>query len=177
MALYEFKGKRPRITGGAWVAPSADLIGDVEVGVAATILFGVVIRADNSPIRIGSGSNIQDGSVLHSDDDVPLTIGSHVTVGHKAILHGCTIEDEVLVGMGSTILNHAVIGTGSLVGANALVTEGKVFPPGSLILGSPAKVVRPLTDAERASIRNSAASYVTRGAELMTGLNQVSGPE
>ncbi len=138
MPLYAFAGKAPRVAADAWIAPSADLIGDVEVGPGATILFAVVIRADNSPIRLGAGSNVQDNSVLHSDDGVPLTIGAGVTIGHKVILHGCTIGDDVLVGMGSTILNKAVIGPDSLVGANALITEGKIFEGGSLILGSPA---------------------------------------
>jgi len=170
MTLYDFRGASPRVAADAWVAPSADLIGDVEVGPRATILFGVVVRADNSLISIGAETNIQDGSVLHSDEGVPLTIGARVTVGHKAILHGCTIEDDVLVGMGSTILNNAVIGAGSLIGANALVTEGKVFPPGSLIIGSPAKVARPLTDAEREGLRAGAAGYVARGAAFAAGL-------
>jgi carbonic anhydrase/acetyltransferase-like protein (isoleucine patch superfamily) len=180
MPLYTFNGAKPQLGDGAWIAPSADLIGNVVLGPRVTVLFGAVLRADNSAITIGAETNVQDGSVLHSDEGVPLTIGERVTIGHKVILHGCTIEDNVLIGMGSTILNRAVIGAESLVGANALVTEGKVFPPGSLIIGSPAKVARPLSAEERAAIRKSAAGYVARGAEFAAGLEQIaqaSGPE
>jgi carbonic anhydrase/acetyltransferase-like protein (isoleucine patch superfamily) len=161
MPLYELKGQSPRRKGSdpAWVAPSADLIGEVLLGERASIWFGAVLRADNTPIAIGNGSNIQDGAILHSDPGSPLTIGDDVTVGHRAILHGCTIGDRVLVGMGATILNGVVIADDSLVGAGALVTEGKRFPPRSLIVGVPAQVKRSLTDAEVAGLREGAEEY------------------
>ncbi len=172
MTLYAMDGRRPTIGDGSWVAPSADLIGEVVLGARVTVLFGAVIRADNSAITVGDDSNVQDGAVLHSDPGVPLTIGARVTIGHKAILHGCTIADDVLIGMGATILNRAMIGTDSLVGANALVTEGKTFPPGSLIMGAPAKVVRELSAEEKATLRVSAAGYVARGAAFAEGLTE-----
>jgi carbonic anhydrase/acetyltransferase-like protein (isoleucine patch superfamily) len=173
MTLYALGGKQPAIGEGAWIAPSADVIGEVVLGARVTIWFGVVIRADNSAITIGDDSNVQDGSVLHSDADAPLAIGAGVTIGHKAILHGCTIGDGALVGMGATILNHAVIGAGSIVGANALVTEGKNFPPGSLIIGSPAKAVRSLTGEEQAMLRHGASSYVARGVAFAAELKRI----
>lgn len=180
MALYAIDGRAPSIAPDAWVAPSADLIGEVIVGPGASIWFNVVIRADNTPIEIGGGTNVQDGAVLHSDPDAPLAIGAGCTIGHKAILHGCRIADDVLVGMGATILNHAEIGRESLVGANALITEGKAFEGGSLILGSPAKRARALEPAEIAGLRASAVGYVARGAAYRAGLaaiDQASGPE
>lgn len=181
MPLYAVAGKAPKLGDGVWIAPSADVIGQVVLGDRATVLFGAVLRGDNSPITIGAETNVQDGAVLHSDEGAPLAVGARVTIGHRAVLHGCTIGDEVLIGMGSTILNRAVIGRGSLVGAGALVTEGKVFPPGSLILGSPAKAVRTLTEEERTGIARSAAGYVARNAEFTAGLAlaavQASGPE
>ncbi|MFV0624216.1 gamma carbonic anhydrase family protein [Sphingomonas sp. ac-8] len=164
MPLYALDGVAPQLPadGSAWVAPSADLIGDVRLGRDASIWFGAVIRADNTPIRGGDRTNIQDGAMLHSDVGSPLTVGAGVTVGHHAILHGCTVEDGALIGMGATVLNGAVIGAGSLVGAGALVTEGKVFPPGSLIVGSPARVVRSLDEKALAGLRASADGYVER---------------
>ncbi|RZM19946.1 MAG: gamma carbonic anhydrase family protein, partial [Sphingomonas sp.] len=139
MPLYAIEGKRPMLADDVWVAPSADVIGDARLGEGASVWFGAVIRADNTPILVGARTNIQEGAMLHSDPGAPLTIGEGCTVGHHAILHGCTIGNNVLVGMGATILNNAVIGENCLIGANALVTEGKVFPAGSLIVGSPAK--------------------------------------
>src|SRR5215212_10547743 len=146
MPLYTIDVFAPELAPGAWAAPSADLIGDVRLGRRASVWFGAVIRADNTPILIGEESNVQDGAVGHSDPDAPLIIGGRVTVGHQAILHGCTVEDEALIGMGARILNGAVIGTQCIVGAGALVTEGKTFEARSLIVGSPARVVRPLSD-------------------------------
>jgi len=175
MPLYEINGQRPTLPadGSAWIAPSADVIGDVHLGEGVSIWFGVVIRADNTPIAIGAGSNIQEGSMLHSDPGSPLTIGRDVTVGHHAILHGCTIADNVLIGMGATILNNAVIAENCLVGAGALVTENKTFPPGSLIVGAPAKAIRTLTPEQIAGIGHSAEHYVARGREFAEGLKRV----
>jgi len=164
MALYSLDDLAPSIDPTAWVAPSADLIGDVRLGARASVWFGAVIRADNTPIMLGEESNFQDGATGHSDPDAPLTIGARVTVGHQAILHGCTIEDEALIGMGARILNGAVIGEQCIVGAGALVTEGKIFEPRSLIVGSPARALRTLTDEQVAMLRLSAAHYAEKAA-------------
>jgi carbonic anhydrase/acetyltransferase-like protein (isoleucine patch superfamily) len=171
--LYALADSQPRVDVGAWVADSADLIGDVQLAAGASIWFGAVIRADNTPIRIGADSNVQDGAVLHSDPGAPCTVGSGVTIGHRAILHGCTIGDHVLVGMGATILNRAVIGEDCLVGAGALITEGKSFPPGQLIVGAPARAVRPLSDAEKAMLRASAAVYAAKQRAYSSDLTRV----
>jgi carbonic anhydrase/acetyltransferase-like protein (isoleucine patch superfamily) len=175
MPLYEFDRNRPSLPedGSAWVAPSADLIGDVRLGHDVGIWFGVVVRADNTPIIVGDRSNIQEGAMLHSDPGTPLTIGEDCTVGHHAILHGCTIGNRVLVGMGATILNNAKIGDDCLIGANALVTEGKEFAPGSLIVGAPAKAVRELPPEVIAGLKASAAGYVARKARFAAELKQV----
>jgi len=170
MPLYALDDLIPTLADGAWAAPSADLIGDVRLGPRASVWFGAVIRADNTPILVGAESNIQDGAIGHSDPGAPLTIGGRVTVGHQAILHGCTIADDCLIGMGARILNGAVLGTECLVGAGALITEGKRFEPGSLIVGAPARVVRPLTDEERAAIRVSAAHYADKAAHYARAL-------
>ena len=164
MPLYAIDDAVPFLAPGAWVAPSADLIGDVRLGARASVWFGAVIRADNTPILLGEESNFQDGSVGHSDPGAPLTIGARVTVGHQAILHGCTVEDEALIGMGARILNGAVIGAQCIVGAGALVTEGKRFEPRSLIVGSPARAVRTLSDEQVAMLRVSAAHYAEKAA-------------
>ena len=170
MPLYALGGLVPQLGVGAWTAPSADLIGDVRLGPRASIWFGAVVRADNTPILIGADSNIQDGAVGHSDPGAPLTIGERVTVGHQAILHGCTVGDEALIGMGARVLNGAVIGAGCLVGAGALVTEGKAFEPGMLIVGSPARAIRPLSDEERAALALSAARYAQKAADYAANL-------
>lgn len=170
MPLYSLDDLAPTIGEGAWVAPSADLIGDVRVGAGASVWFGAVIRADNTPIRIGAEANIQDGAVCHSDPGAPLIISSSVTVGHQAILHGCTIGAGALVGMGARILNGAIIGAGCLVGAGALVTEGKAFEGGLLIVGSPARAVRALTEQERAALLLSAAHYADKAAHYAAAL-------
>jgi len=170
LPLYAFEGQQPALAEDAWIAPSAELIGDVRLAEQASVWFGAVIRADNTTIAIGARSNVQEGAMLHSDPGAPLTVGADCTIGHHAILHGCTIEDGVLVGMGATILNRAVIGAGSLVGAGALVTEGKSFPPGSLIVGSPARAVRELSEAQVAGLRASAAGYVEKARRFAAGL-------
>jgi carbonic anhydrase/acetyltransferase-like protein (isoleucine patch superfamily) len=164
MPLYAIDELAPALGPGAWAAPSADLIGDVRLGPRASVWFGAVIRADNTPILIGEESNIQDGAVGHSDPGAPLTIGPRVTVGHQAILHGCTIGEGALVGMGARVLNGAVIGDRCLVGAGALVTEGKRFEAGLLIVGAPARVLRPLREQELAMIELSAAHYANKAA-------------
>jgi carbonic anhydrase/acetyltransferase-like protein (isoleucine patch superfamily) len=170
MPLYALDDLMPTLGAGAWAAPSADLIGDVRLGPRASVWFGAVIRADNTPILVGEESNIQDGAVGHSDPDAPLTIGARVTVGHQAILHGCTIGDGALIGMGARVLNGAIIGDKCLVGAGALVTEGKSFEPGMLIVGSPARVLRPLNEQELAILELSAAHYAEKAAHYATSL-------
>ncbi len=173
MPLYALEGKQPTLADGAWAAPSADLIGDVQLAEDASVWFGAVIRGDNTPIIVGPRSNIQEGAMGHSDVGTPLTIGADCTIGHHAVLHGCTIEDRVLVGMGAIILNRAVIGAGSIVGAGALITEGKTFPPNSLIVGSPARVVRTLDDNSAVMLLASAAHYVEKAQSCATGLVRV----
>ena len=164
MALYRLNDVSPALASGAWAAPSADLIGDVRLGERASVWFGAVIRADNTPIIIGRESNVQDGSVCHSDPDAPLTIGARVTVGHQAILHGCTVADGALIGMGARVLNGAFIGERCIVGAGALVTEGKTFEGGMLIVGTPARIVRPLTEQELKALEQSALHYAEKAA-------------
>ena len=170
MPLYALADLAPTLGPGAWAAPSADLIGDVRLGPRASVWFGAVIRADNTPILIGEESNIQDGAIGHSDPGAPLTIGARVTVGHQAILHGCSVGDGALIGMGARVLNGAVIGEQCLVGAGALVTEGKSFEPGMLVVGSPARVLRPLTEQELAMLEQSAAHYAEKAAHYAKAL-------
>ena len=173
MPLYSLENLSPSLAPGAWAAPSADLIGDVQLGERASVWFGAVIRADNTPIIVGEGSNIQDGAVCHSDPGAPLTIGRGVTVGHQAILHGCTIGDGALIGMGARVLNRAYIGARCIVGAGALVTEGKTYEPGLLIVGSPARVARALTEQELAMLELSAAHYAERAQQYAAELKAV----
>ena len=149
----------PKISGSAYIAKNATVLGDVTVGEKSSIWFGAVVRGDCLPISIGDRTNIQDLSVLHVDDQNPLTIGSDVTVGHRALLHGCTVEDKVLVGMGAIIMNGAHIGEGSIIGAGALVTEGMKVPPRSLVIGMPAKVKKEITDEQHRMIVESAKHY------------------
>ena len=170
MPLYAIDGKQPKLGDGAWAAPSADLIGDVRLGARASIWFAAVIRADNTPIVLGEETNFQDGAIGHSDPGAPLTIGARVTVGHQAILHGCTVADDCLIGMGAKVLNGAFLGPECLVGAGALVTEGKRFDDGGLIVGVPARLVRPLTDAEKQALRVSAAHYAEKAARYAAKL-------
>lgn len=174
MPLYAFASKQPTFDPArVWIAPSADVIGDAHLADAASVWFGAVIRADNSRIEVGARSNIQDGAMLHSDAGIPCTIGEDCTIGHHAILHGCTVEDRVLIGMGAIILNKAVIGPGSIVGAGALVTEGKRFPPGSLIVGSPARTVRTLDEEAARMLIDSAAHYVEKSRKFAATLSPV----
>ena len=164
MAVYQLGDLIPQLGPGAWVAPSATVIGQVQLGAQASVWYGVVIRADNDLISIGARSNVQENSVLHTDHGFPLTLGDEVTVGHQAMLHGCTVGDCSLIGIQAVVLNGAKIGRHCLVGAGALVTEGKEFPDGSLILGSPAKVARMLTPEQIERLRWSAAHYVVNAA-------------
>lgn len=175
--LYAFENHHPRLMGANFVADSAQVIGQVKLERRASVWFGCVLRGDTDQLLIGEDSNVQDGSVLHTDPGLRLTVGKQCTIGHMVMLHGCEIGDGCLIGIKSTILNHARIGAGSLVGANSLVTEGKTFPDGSLILGSPAKVVRPLTDAERSMILGSAQHYVDNARRFREGLVALGHPE
>ena len=174
MAIYELDGKAPQVGEGAWIADSAQVIGPVELGAGVSVWFGVVIRGDNSLIRIGRNSNIQDQACLHSDDGVPLTLGDNVTVGHQAMLHGCTIGDGTLIGIQAVVLNRARIGRNCIVGAGSVVTEGKEFPDNSLIVGSPGRVVRTLDPASAASAgQSAAASYVANSKRFAKGLKKI----
>lgn len=173
MPLYEIDGQRPVLGDDAWVAPDASLIGDVRLGAGASFWFGSVARGDNTMISIGDRSNVQEHAMLHSDPGAPLSIGADCTIGHHAILHGCTIGDRVLIGMGAIVLNRAHIPDDCVVGAGALVTEGKEFPPGSLIVGSPARAIRQLDDAAKAGLRMSAAHYVERAKRFAAGLTRI----
>ena len=160
MPIYRLGDKQPQLGAGVWVAPNATVIGDVRLADNVSIWFNAVLRGDNDPISIGANSNIQDGSVLHTDLGAPLTVGCGVTVGHMAMLHGCTVGDGTLVGIKSVILNGATIGRHCLIGANTLIPEGKVIPDRSLVMGSPGRIVRELTDEEVARIAQGAARYV-----------------
>lgn len=177
MPIFDFDGKRPprgaTPTPAPWIAPSAAIIGEVSLGAGASVWFGAVIRADNTTITIGAGSNVQDGAILHSDPGFPLTVGEDVTIGHRAMLHGCTIGDRVLIGVGAIVLNRACIDSDSIVGAGALVPEGKTFPPGSLIVGMPAQVKRALTPAEIEGLRANAEDYRSKAARYATTLSVV----
>jgi carbonic anhydrase/acetyltransferase-like protein (isoleucine patch superfamily) len=170
--LYALDGSAPILPADQryWIAPDAQIIGKVRLEVDASVWFGVVLRGDNEEILIGARSNVQDGSLLHTDMGFPLTIGPDCTIGHQVTLHGCTIGENSLIGMGATLLNGAKIGRNSLVGANALVTEGKEFPENSLIVGAPAKLVRSLDDAAVAKLRESAAHYVANWRRYAKGL-------
>ncbi|MCT7576379.1 gamma carbonic anhydrase family protein [Aliarcobacter butzleri] len=158
--ILKFKEFYPKIDQSAWIAPSADLIGNIEIGEDSSIWFGCVIRSDINEVKIGKNTNIQDLSCIHTDTNSKTIIGNNVTVGHKVMLHGCIIEDNCLIGMSATILDNAVIGEGSIVGANSLVTAGKVFPPRSMIMGSPAKVVKQLSQEDVDKLIAHAARYV-----------------
>jgi len=172
--LYELDDRKPKLLDpSAWVAPSAAVIGDVEVAAQASIWFNVTARGDNDPITIGEGSNVQDNSVLHTDFGMPLIIGKGVTIGHKVMLHGCIIGDNSLIGMGSTILNGAKVGENTIVGANSLITEGKKIPSGVLVVGSPARVVRELRPEEIKMIETSKQVYIDNAKRFRSGLKEV----
>jgi carbonic anhydrase/acetyltransferase-like protein (isoleucine patch superfamily) len=172
MPIYALDGISPEFEDQSsyWIAPDATVIGRVLLGRNVGIWFGAVVRGDNEPITIGADTNVQEHTLMHSDPGFPLTIGNGCTIGHRAVLHGCTIGDNSLIGMGAIVLNGAKIGENSLVGAGALVTEGKEFPAGSLIVGSPARAVRTLDEAAIASLRRSAAHYVANARRFAKGL-------
>ncbi len=172
MPLYAIEGAEPTFADRAsnWIAPDANVIGNVRIGRDVSIWSGVTVRGDNEPIEIGEGTNVQESTVMHSDPGFPLTVGRGCTIGHRALLHGCTVGDNSLIGMGAIVLNGAQIGRNSLVGAGALVTEGKSFPDNSLIVGSPARVVRALDDEAVARLRASAEHYVKNGRRFAAGL-------
>jgi carbonic anhydrase/acetyltransferase-like protein (isoleucine patch superfamily) len=174
MAVYQLGDLTPRLAATAWVADSARVVGDVSLADGASAWFGVVIRGDSDHIEIGRGSNIQDNSVVHADAGFPTTIGEYVTVGHQAMIHGCSIGDHSLVGIQAVILNGAKIGKHCLVGAGALVTEGQSFPDGSLILGTPARVVRQLTPEQMDGLTKTAEHYVENARRYRAGLKEIS---
>ncbi|MBC7517390.1 MAG: gamma carbonic anhydrase family protein [Microbacteriaceae bacterium] len=162
--ILPFDGHHPEIAASAWVAPTATLIGQVKLGDGASVFYGAVLRADVDVITIGARSNLQDNVTVHCDAGRPVVVGSGVSVGHAAVLHGCVIEDDCLIGMSATVLNHAVVGAGSLVAAGAVVLEGSIIPTGSLVAGVPAKVRRALTNEERSELKDNATRYVALAA-------------
>ncbi|MEP1208207.1 MAG: gamma carbonic anhydrase family protein [Rhizobiaceae bacterium] len=179
MPVYELDGVAPDLAGQStandrcWVAPCASVIGKVTLKKDANIWFGAVLRGDNEEILIGEGSNVQDMTMMHTDMGYPLTVGSHCTIGHKAIIHGCTIGDNSLIGMGATVMNGAIIGRNCLIGAGALIAEGKVIPDGSLVLGAPGKVVRTLDDKAFAGMTAAAHHYVENSRRFRAGLKRI----
>jgi|TARA_B110000977_G_scaffold119569_1_gene154109 carbonic anhydrase/acetyltransferase-like protein (isoleucine patch superfamily) len=170
--IYDLDGSAPDVDAGAWIAPGCHVIGNVTVMDLASVWFGTTIRGDNERITIGVGSNVQENCVLHTDMGFPLDIGINCTIGHKAMLHGCTIGDNSLIGMGATVLNGAIIGKNCLIGAGALITEGKVIPDGSLVMGI-GKIVRDLDAAAIAGLTSSAVNYQQNAARFRAGLKEV----
>ena len=173
MAIYELGEHKPDIADSSWVADSAQVIGRVTLAEDCSVWFNAVLRGDSDTLTIGRGTNIQDGSVLHADTGFPLQLGENVTVGHQVMLHGCTVGENSLIGIGAVVLNGAKIGKNSLVGAGALVTEGKEFPDGVLIVGSPAKVVRELSPAQIEGLKASARHYIDNARRYSTGLKKI----
>ncbi|UOM34149.1 gamma carbonic anhydrase family protein [Acuticoccus sp. I52.16.1] len=175
MPLYELNGVRPTLpaSGSVWIAPGAHVMGDVVLGERTGVWFGAVLRGDNTTITIGEGTNIQDHVMVHVDPGYPATLGKGCTVGHRAIIHGCTIGDNTLIGMGAIVLNGARIGNNCIIGAGALITEGKEIPDGSLVVGTPGKVIRQLDDAAAEQLKRQALSYVGNAEKFMTGLREI----
>lgn len=173
MALYSIGTKTPQLGDRVWIAPNATVIGDVRLAANVSIWWNAVLRGDNDPIVVGENSNIQDGSILHTDDGVPLTIGRNVTVGHMVMLHGCTIGDGTLIGMGGIVLNNASIGKNCLIGAGALIPEGKVIPDNSLVVGSPGRIVHELTEKHIERIAHSAEHYVGKALHYSEFLKEL----
>ena len=173
MAIYELDGVAPTIGKDAYIADSAQVMGDVVLGEGVSVWFGAIARGDSERITIGRGSNVQDGAVLHADAGKPLVIGENVSVGHMVMLHGCTVGDGSLIGIGAIVLNDVKIGKNCIVGANSLVTEGKEFPDGSMIMGSPAKLMRQLAPEQIAGINGIGAHYVANGKRFRAGLKKI----
>lgn len=173
MAVFALDDLTPDLHDSVWVAETASVIGNIVMAEGSSVWFGAVLRGDNEPIRIGARSNVQDNAVLHSDPGQPLTIGEDVIVGHQAMLHGCTIGDGCLVGIGATILNGALIGEGSIIGAHALITENKVIPPHSLVVGSPGRVIKALGEAEANFLKANAHVYVSNAKRFKNGLRRI----
>jgi carbonic anhydrase/acetyltransferase-like protein (isoleucine patch superfamily) len=173
MAVYRLGDQSPQVAPSAYVAPNATVVGKVALAENSTVWFGATLRGDNELISIGAGSNVQDLAVLHTDPGFPLSIGANVSVGHQAMMHGCTVGEGSLIGIQSIVLNGAVIGKGCLVGAGALITERKVFPDGCLIIGSPARALRELTSEERANLLKVAANYAERGVYYRNNLHSI----
>ena len=174
MPIFKFKTYSPHLSSSAWIAHDANIIGKIKIMEKASVWFGATLRGDNEEIFLGEGSNIQENCVLHTDHGLPLTIGKNCTIGHSVILHGCSISDNTLIGMGSTILNGAQIGKECLIGAGSLVTENKIIPDGSLVMGSPGKVIRELDDQAKESLIGSALHYQERVAEFSKHLDRLS---
>lgn len=173
MSIYALDGLAPKIADDAYIAPNAQVMGNVELGSASSVWFGAVLRGDNDLIKIGARSNIQDNSVLHTDHGYPLIMGEGVTVGHQVMLHGCEIGDYSLIGIGATVLNGAKIGKNCLIGAHALITEGKVIPDNSMVLGAPGKVVKSLSEPQIDMLKMSAQVYVANSARFKKGLSEL----
>jgi len=173
MTIYALGEKTPQIHETAYIAPTASVMGAVKLEDGASVWFGAVLRGDNDLIHVGKNSNVQDNSVLHTDPGIPLKIGQDVTIGHRVMLHGCTIDDNTLIGIGATILNNAKIGKNCIIGAHALITEGKVIPDNSMVVGAPGKVIRTLTEPQIAMLKMSAAIYVKNAARFRTDLKEI----
>lgn len=174
--VHRIGGKTPKVEESAFIAWNAEVAGDVRLAERTSVWFSATVRGDIAPITVGKGTNVQDGATLHVDAGLPCTVGERVTIGHNAILHGCTVGDDCLIGMGSIVLSGAVIGKESIVGAGALVTEGKSFPPRSLIIGSPAKAVRAIDDAALARVRENGRVYEELAEQAASEYRQVSEP-
>lgn len=177
MAIYALDDRVPVFGTGCWVADSADVVGSIVAGDNVSIWFNAVLRGDNDPITLGANCNVQDGAILHTDLGVPLHIGSNVTIGHMAMLHGCTIGDGTLIGINAVVLNRAVIGKHCIIGANALIPEGKVIPDRSLVVGSPGRVIRELSDADIARLGENAGGYVLNSVRFNRGLRRLDPPQ
>jgi carbonic anhydrase/acetyltransferase-like protein (isoleucine patch superfamily) len=173
MAIYQLDDHSPQIDPTAWVADTAQVMGAITLAAHTSVWFGAVLRGDTETIQIGEGSNVQDLAVIHADIGLPVVVGKHVTVGHQVMLHGCTIGDESLIGIGAVVLNGARIGRHCVVGAGSVVTEGKAFPDGSLIMGTPAKVVRELTPEQIEGLRMSAKHYIQNALRFKNGLTKI----
>ena len=173
MSIYALDGVSPKLADDAYIAPNAQVMGNVALGAASSVWFGAVLRGDNDLIQIGARSNIQDNSVLHTDHGFPLIMGEGVTVGHQVMLHGCEIGDYTLIGIGATVLNGAKIGKNCLIGAHALITEGKVIPDNSMVLGAPGKVVKTLSEPQIAMLKMSSEVYVANSARFKKGLTEI----